>query len=58
VSRGPYDTFNLAMHVGDDPAMVYENRARLRTVLALPTEPVWLKQVHGVVVVNAGAERT
>ncbi len=53
VSRGPYDTFNLAIHVGDDPAMVYENRARLRTALALPAEPVWLKQVHGVTVVDA-----
>jgi len=53
VSRGPYDTFNLAMHVGDDPAMVHENRARLRAALALPVEPTWLKQVHGVVVVDA-----
>ena len=59
VSRRPYDTFNLATHVGDDPSAVRENRARLRTALALPAEPLWLKQVHGVVVVDAaqgGAE--
>jgi YfiH family protein len=41
------------MHVGDDPAAVHENRARLRAALALPAEPVWLKQVHGVAVVDA-----
>jgi len=52
-SRAPYDSFNLATHVGDDFAAVQENRARLRTALALPTEPLWLKQVHGVAVVNA-----
>jgi polyphenol oxidase len=52
-SHAPYDTFNLATHVGDDPAAVRENRTRLRTALALPAEPVWLKQVHGVAVVDA-----
>ncbi len=52
-SRAPYDTFNLATHVGDDPAAVRENRARLRAALLLPAEPVWLKQVHGVVMVDA-----
>ena len=53
VSRGSYDSFNLATHVGDDPAAVRENRARLRAALALPVEPTWLKQVHGVVGVDA-----
>lgn len=59
MSHAPYDSFNLAEHVGDDPAAVRENRARLRVTLALPAEPVWLKQVHGVIVVDAaqgGAE--
>jgi YfiH family protein len=53
VSRAPYDSFNLAMHVGDDPAAVRDNRTRLRATLALTVEPTWLKQVHGVVVVDA-----
>ena len=53
VSRASYDSFNLATHVGDDPAAVRENRARLRAALALPAEPAWLKQVHGVAVVDA-----
>ena len=47
VSRPPFDSFNIASHVGDEPAAVAENRARLRASLALPAEPVWLEQVHG-----------
>jgi polyphenol oxidase len=53
VSHTPYDSFNLATHVGDDPAAVRENRARLRAALTLRAEPLWLKQVHGVTVVDA-----
>ena len=52
-SHAPYDSLNLGTHVGDDPAAVRANRARLRASLALPAEPLWLKQVHGVVVVDA-----
>ncbi len=47
VSRPPYDSLNLADHVGDDPADVAENRRRLRAELALAHEPGWLRQVHG-----------
>ena len=53
VSRGPYASFNLATHVGDDPAAVEENRARLRSALGLAREPAWLRQVHGTTVVDA-----
>jgi YfiH family protein len=54
VSRPPYDSLNLAVHVGDDPAAVAENRRRLREALGLPTEPVWLDQVHGAEVLRLG----
>jgi YfiH family protein len=50
-SRGPYASLNLGAHVGDDPAAVERNRGRLRAVL--PTDPVWLQQVHGAEVVDA-----
>lgn len=42
---------NFGLHVGDDPDRVLENRALLRD--RLPSEPVWLNQVHGVTVVDA-----
>ena len=42
---------NLGVHVGDDPSNVAFNRAILRG--CLPTEPAWLSQVHGTVVVRA-----
>ncbi len=55
VSRGPWQSFNLARHVGDDPVAVAANRATLRHAAALPAEPLWLEQVHGVdVVVHRG----
>lgn len=57
VSSGPFGTLNLARHAGDDPALVGENRQRLRRQLQLPGEPRWLTQVHGTRVVDA-AETT
>jgi YfiH family protein len=46
-STGPYASFNLASHVGDDERAVAANRQRLRDALSLPGEPQWLDQVHG-----------
>lgn len=47
VSSSPYDSFNLGTHVGDDPAGVAANRARLADVLGLPAERfVWMEQLH------------
>ncbi len=50
VSVGPYASFNLATHVGDDVSAVTANRHRLRHALGLPAEPAWLEQVHGTTV--------
>jgi len=47
VSTGPYESLNLAAHVGDDAAAVAENRRRFIAFCGLPEEPVWLDQVHG-----------
>ncbi len=55
VSEGPYASFNLGTHVGDDPAAVATNRARLVAGLDLPGEPVWLDQVHGSRILTPGA---
>ena len=46
VSQMPYASFNLATHVGDDPAHVAQNRSRLQTDLQLKQSPVWLNQTH------------
>jgi len=54
-SVAPWDSFNLGMHVGDSPQHVGANRARLRALLELPTEPAWLNQVHGVEVADLDA---
>ena len=51
VGEPPYDSLNLGLGTEDNPANVLENRRRLRQVL--PNEPAWLKQVHGVRVVDA-----
>jgi polyphenol oxidase len=48
VSKPPFDNFNLGLNAGDDPADVIQNRAFLRSIL--PSEPIWLKQIHGVTV--------
>lgn len=52
VSRGAYASLNLGDHVGDDPLAVAENRRRLASRLG--TCPVWLNQVHGTLVLDAG----
>ena len=53
VGGQPYDSLNLGTHVGDEPAHVAANRARLAAVL--PSEPAWLSQVHGVAVADAAS---
>lgn len=50
VSVSPYGSFNLGSHVGDNPLAVSRNRMLLAPLL--PSEPVWLNQVHGLTVVN------
>lgn len=53
-SAPPYDEFNLGERCGDDPAAVLANRAALRRAAALPSEPAWLRQVHGIAVWQGG----
>jgi len=58
VSPSPYDALNLGGHrlaSGDTAANVMANRAALRGALGLPAEPRWLRQVHGIAVVDVDA---
>lgn len=52
VSIAPYDSFNFALHVGDDPKAVFANRAQLKLHAKLPEEPLWLTQTHSTRVVD------
>jgi YfiH family protein len=48
VSSPPFDSFNLGDHVGDKPAAVAANRARLAKTIGLGSDRVvWMNQVHG-----------
>jgi polyphenol oxidase len=52
VSRPPYDSLNLALHVGDVDDHVVVNRQRLFATYGLPLErSVWCAQPHGAEVV-------
>jgi YfiH family protein len=48
LSQQPFNSLNLGLNAGDDPMSVLQNRAILRA--CIPSEPIWLKQVHGVTV--------
>ncbi len=51
-SVAPWQSLNLGSHVGDQPAMVDQNRRRLIEMAGLPGPVDWLSQVHGVDVVT------
>lgn len=53
VSKAPFNSNNLALHVEDNPAHVLANRQTLVTALNLPCDPLWLEQVHGTDIVYA-----
>ncbi|WP_432742317.1 peptidoglycan editing factor PgeF [Methylobacter sp. G7] len=46
VSVGAYSSLNPAMHVGDDADLVTQNRQIIKGLLGLPSDPVWLDQIH------------
>lgn len=54
VSPAPFDALNMALHVGDDPAHVWENRRRYFAALGLDAERICtVRQVHGTEIVRA-----
>ncbi|MEY4496000.1 MAG: hypothetical protein RL744_1064 [Pseudomonadota bacterium] len=48
VSNAPFNSLNLGLNAGDVAADVLHNRSIVRS--HLPTEPLWLKQIHGMTV--------
>ena len=53
ISQAPYDSFNVAHHVGDNLQQVQQNRQVLMQTLKLSNEPEWLNQTHSTVCVIA-----
>jgi polyphenol oxidase len=53
VSQGLYASLNPANHVGDNPKLISQNRQIIKTLLNLPSEPVWLNQTHSNLAVKA-----
>ena len=59
VSTGPYASFNLGDHVGDDPAAVAANRLRLAGAAGVePDHLIWMEQIHGATVQVVDGPRT
>lgn len=56
VSAAPFASLNFARHVGDEPAAVDENRARLAAALPAGASVRWLSQVHGTRVFDDGGD--
>jgi polyphenol oxidase len=55
-SQAPYDSLNLGLGVGDDPAAVTGNRSALAAACGLAlADLTWMRQVHGSDVWYAGA---
>ena len=53
VSQGPFQSLNPASHVNDSLENVRQNRQVISQMLDLPSEPIWLEQVHSNRVVKA-----
>ncbi|PXF62408.1 peptidoglycan editing factor PgeF [Kangiella spongicola] len=56
-SVAPWDSLNLALHVGDNSAQVLQNRQLLATETHLPN-PHWLDQIHSTKVITHGSDDT
>ncbi|WP_090050640.1 peptidoglycan editing factor PgeF [Lentzea fradiae] len=58
VSKGPFSSFNLGDHVGDDLEAVEANRVRLAEGIGLSADRlVWMEQVHGRTVATVDGPR-
>ncbi len=52
-SRAPYNSLNIAAHVGDNLDDVSKNRQLLKKKLHLKKPIVWLEQIHGNTAISA-----
>lgn len=52
-SSGNFENFNLALHVNDSQENVLENRKMLKSLYELPSNPLWINQVHSSICIDA-----
>ena len=52
-SKDNFDNFNLALHVDDKQSAVLANRDLLSRHYDLPSDPVWINQIHSKISVDA-----
>ena len=52
VSKVPFDSLNLGMHVGDLAEDVQHNRDLAEKKHHMPSSPIWLEQVHGTNIID------
>ncbi len=58
-SKAPYDSLNLATHVGDDPHDVRHNRQLVAQAIGVElSELIFVNQVHGNQIIGAAASST
>ncbi len=55
-SHPPYESLNLGSYINDEDQYVAQNRELLEQRLDLPSNPIWLKQVHSNQVINIDQE--
>jgi YfiH family protein len=56
-SATPYDSLNLALHVGDDPGTVVDNRGRAAAAFGIALDTVvFARQVHGATAALVGPD--
>lgn len=58
ISLTPWETYNLATHVGDNSSHVAKNREKLQADIGNDVKIQWLEQIHGDTVVEATGDRT
>ena len=58
VSKAPFDSLNLGLHVNDVDEHVQTNRQKLIDIGELPSEPVWLNQVHGIDIIELKGKKS
>ncbi len=52
VSQGEFSSFNLGVHVGDNPQYVAKNRENLQQLVGEDVQLCWLNQTHSDIVVD------